>query len=479
MYLCVSKVIIMRITHISVECYPIAKVGGLADVVGALPKHQNTAKTVSQVIMPFYDNEFTQKHQFKVLFKEKLSLGSESFAYEILSLRENELGFEVFFVKIPDLLYQEYVYSHDDINRFLAFQIAVLDYILTREEKPTIIHCHDHHTALIPFMLQESYKYRSLNRIPSILTIHNATYQGWFSYDKVDLLPKFNFNNVGLLDWNHSINSLAAGIKCAWRVTTVSPSYMEELQLNANGLENLLHDESEKCVGIINGIDTDVWNTKTDPFLVKNYVQRTVVSGKKANKRWLCEAFNLPVDKALFVFIGRLVNEKGVDLFPELIPKALRKNDISILILGSGKEKMQNELETLKKNNEAKYNAYMGYDEKLAHIMYAGADFLLMPSRIEPCGLNQMYAMRYGTLPIVNNVGGLKDTVIDLEEEDGYGIVLNKLSVPEMLKAVDRAVKLRQNQKEFKKIRKTLMLIDFSWDASANQYLELYQTLIN
>ena len=189
--------------------------------------------------------------------------------------------------KIPNLLTVDYVYSYDDTDRFLAFQIAALDWILTWKEKPTIIHCHDHHTGLTPFMLQESFNYESLNKIPVLLTIHNAQYQGSFSHDKVGLIPEFNFEHVGLLDWGGMINPLSVAIKCAWRVTTVSPSYMEELKVKANGLEYLLAAESGKCVGILNGIDSEVWNPETDDYIVQNFKKTTVVSGRKGNKKWL------------------------------------------------------------------------------------------------------------------------------------------------------------------------------------------------
>lgn len=466
----------MRITHISAECYPIAKVGGLADVVGSLPKYQNNTKITSQVIMPFYNNKFTQSHQFNSLFESHLNLGDTVYNYRVLELKDNSLDFAVFFIDVPDLLYKDYVYSFDDTNRFLAFQIAILDWMLTWKNKPTIIHCHDHHTGLIPFMLQESFKYKALNSIPSILTIHNAQYQGWFSHEKVDLIPEFDKNNFGLLDWNYQINPLATAIKCAWAVTTVSPSYMEELKLNANGLESLLSHESKKCSGILNGIDTEVWNPDKDEFIIKNYKSRTIKSGRDANKKWLCDTFNLDENKPLFAFIGRLVGEKGTDLLPQVFKNVLNQKDISILVLGSGQKETEEELIALKPKFEGSYNAFIGYDEKLSHIIYAGADFLLMPSRVEPCGLNQMYALRYGSIPIVRNIGGLKDTIIDIEN-NGFGIVHEDVEIEQIITAILRATKLYNNKTKFSQIRKQIMEINHSWDVSAKKYIKLYQSL--
>ncbi|MBU3820585.1 glycogen synthase [Flavobacteriaceae bacterium XHP0103] len=467
----------MTIIHISAECYPIAKVGGLADVVGALPKYQNKEGVTSQVIMPFYNNTFTKENSFSTIYESKIDLGNQDFEFRILVLNEKPLDFEVFFVDVPDLVFKDYVYSMDDTDRFLAFQIAALDWLLTLDKKPDIIHCHDHHTGLIPFMLQESYKYEVFRKTPNILTIHNAQYQGWFSHEKVGLIPPFNFDHVGLLDWGGSINPLAAGIKCAWRVTTVSPSYMNELQQAANGLESLLSAESAKCSGILNGIDWSVWNPETDTYLEKNYSIETVASGAAANKKYLCETFNLDSNKPLFAFIGRLVDEKGSDLFPEVFKNALQKNNLNILLLGSGVPFVESQLEALKKDFVGTYNAFIGYNEKLSHIIYAGADFLLMPSRVEPCGLNQLYALRYGTIPIVRSIGGLKDTVIDISEENGFGISHLNVTVPEINDAMDRGIVLYQDQTKYKKLRKDIMKIDHSWDVSAQEYLNLYKSI--
>jgi len=467
----------MKIIHISAECYPIAKVGGLADVVGALPKYQNNAETTSQVVMPFYNNKFTQEHQFKTVHEGIVILGTDSLNFKILTLEIADLGFELYLVDIPDLLFKDYVYSENDTDRFLAFQIAALDWILQNKQLPDIIHCHDHHTGLIPFMISHANKYKQLKNTPSVFTIHNAQYQGWFSHDKIDLIPSFPLSHIGLLDWDNCINPLATAIKCAWRVTTVSPSYMEELKVKANGLESLINSESQKCIGILNGIDTNVWNPETDDFIVSKYCGANCDAGKKASKEWLCEKFSLDPKKPLFVFIGRLVEEKGADLFNELFNLALKNLDISILLLGSGNKEVEKQLTQLTSKYQKKYNAYIGYDEALSHKMYAGGDFLLMPSRVEPCGLNQMYSLRYGTIPIVNKIGGLKDTVVDISE-DGFGIVHTENTVKGIYNSIKRASQFYNESSNFKDIRKTIMQIDHSWDESAQKYVSLYKSLI-
>jgi starch synthase len=266
----------MVVLHVSAECFPVAKVGGLADVVGALTKHQNKMGISSKVIMPYYDNEYTRKNKFDEVSDGLINFGDLFYNFQILKLKTN-LGFELFMVKIPGLLDRENVYSYnDDSERFLSFQIAVLDWILKSEVKPDIIHCHDHHAGIIPFMLSNSFNYKEIKEIPTVLTIHNAQYQGQFSHDKIKFIPHFDFSKIGLLDWDGQVNPLAAGIKCAWRITTVSPGYMEELKINARGLEGLLRCESAKCSGILNGIDTKVWNPATDKYIITKYTEKTI-----------------------------------------------------------------------------------------------------------------------------------------------------------------------------------------------------------
>lgn len=466
----------MNIFHISAECYPIAKVGGLGDVVGALPKYQNNLGETSSVIMPFYNNKYTNSNKFKKVFSGRFNLG-RTFDFDILTLIDNTLGYDLYLVHIPGLLYTDYVYSSHDTERFLGFQIATLDWLVQLEQQPDIVHCHDHHTGLIPFMMSQSYAYYKLRTTPTVYTIHNGQYQGWFSHNKMHLIPPFDFSKAGLLDWKHFINPMAAALKSAWKVTTVSPNYMEELKYAANGLEDLLRYESGKCVGILNGIDDKVWDPATDDSLVKNYSIKTVTSGKKANKDWLCKEFNLNPDLPLFAFIGRLVGEKGADLMPEIFNNSLVHKNLSIFMLGSGDSDVEYRLDRLKHHFPGYYNTYIGYNERLAHIVYAAADFLLMPSRVEPCGLNQMYALRYGTVPVVNKVGGLKDTVEDFDN-DGFGILHDGATVHEGSFAIHRAINFYSDADRFKKNRTVIMKIDHSWDSSAHAYINLYNSLI-
>ncbi len=470
----------MNIYHVSAECYPVAKVGGLADVVGALPKYLNQLGHNTKVVVPGYDNKFANENEFDTIHEGKLLLGTFQFSYTILKEKHDKLGFELYLIAIPELFDRPEVYSYeDDTERFLSFQIAFLNWLIESKQFPDIIHCHDHHSGLIPFMVQKCYNYEPLKNTPTLLTIHNGQYQGWFGSNKLHYVPKFDFKNVGMLEWNGTINPLASAIKCAWKVTTVSPSYLEEIRHNSNGLESLLYYEREKSIGILNGIDTEVWNTKTDPMLDFKYTLKTFKSGKQKNKAFLCEQFNLDPDKPLFTFIGRLVGEKGADLLPEICSIALSRNpgEINILVLGSGDTNVENGLKSLQHFYSGNYNCYIGYNEKLAHIIYAGADYLLMPSRVEPCGLNQMYALRYGTIPIVRRTGGLKDTVLDFGD-GGFGICHDNTSVYDVNYSITRGIDLYNDKSKFDEIRKIAMQIDHSWDKVAEEYIEVYHSLI-
>lgn len=466
----------MKVYHISAECFPFAKVGGLADVVGSLPHYQEQLGISSQVVMPLYDMPGIDREGMRAVYSSVLSLGDKRMEYTVFTPGKTSEEEKHYFVDVPGLLDKSYVYSADDAERFLAFQLAVLNWFVEEDIRPDIIHCHDHHTGLVPFMVSYCTDYSSLKQVPTCLTIHNAQYQGWMDYSYLPLIPSFDQAHVGLLDWDQRINPLAAAIKCAWRVTTVSNTYMQEMMVKANGLENLLSAERQKCLGILNGIDTEVWNTETDDYLVKQYTSTSIQSGKKANKTWLCKKFGLNPKLPLMVFIGRLVYEKGADLFPEIFSKALGETEMSILLLGSGNKEVEEELEALTTAHKGMFNTFIGYDEPLAHKLYAGADFLFMPSRVEPCGLNQMYAMRYATVPIVSSVGGLKDTVQDIST-GGSGICMDAVAVSDAVNAIARAEDFYQKQDTFRKTRLAITTLDFSWDESARQYISLYKSL--
>jgi len=471
----------MEIIHVSAECYPVAKAGGLGDVVGALPKYQNKLGHVAKVIMPMYRTKFLYNNEWELVHEGGQNLGPHWFHYSVIKEKTNKLGFDLFLVDINGLLDREKIYGYnDDTERFVSFQIAVVDWMSKWSHKPDIVHVHDHHTGLIPFMMKHCYVFNHLADIPTVCTIHNAQYQGQMGWDKSYYLPSWDRWKHGGLDWNNAINPLASAVKCSWKVTTVSPSYLDELKYMSNGLENLFEYEKGKCVGILNGIDNEVWDPATDPLLTKQFDKLTVDEGKLANKKELCDRFGLDIEKPLVVFIGRLVGEKAADLLPDAISSSIYQHhgNCCFLILGSGEPDVEGELADMNGRFNGYINTYIGYSEPLSHLMYAGADFLLMPSRVEPCGLNQMYALRYGTVPIVRNTGGLRDTVTDFGDWQGFGIRFDNASVWDITYSIGRAIDLYNNKKElWEWMRSYMMDIDHSWDSSAQQYIDLYESL--
>ncbi|UAY53583.1 glycogen synthase [Ferruginibacter albus] len=472
----------MEILHVSAECYPASKAGGLADVVGALPKYQNKLGHTAKVVTPMHRTKFLYDNDFEVVHKGDIKMGDLWFPYTIIKEKTNKLDFDFYMVDINGLLDREKIYGYsDDIERFFAFQIAVVDWISKWKHAPGVIHVHDHHTAFIPFMIQYCYAYQHLKSIRTVFTIHNGQYQGWMPWTKVSYMPAWNSAYWGKLDWNKDLNPMASAIKCAWKVTTVSYSYLEELRYNSKGLEALFEYEKGKCTGILNGIDTAVWDPETDSYLDKNFSLKNYQQGKDENKKILCEKFNLDFDKPLFIFIGRLVHEKAADLLPQVINDSIyhMKGQMNFLLLGSGDYHVERHLENMRSEFVGYYNSQIGYNEKLSHEMYAGGDFLLMPSRVEPCGLNQMYAMRYGTVPIVRNTGGLRDTVIDYGDVGGYGVKFNQASVWDVTYSIHRALDLYKQPKRLHEVRTTMMKLDNSWENSASKYIELYQQIIH
>lgn len=471
----------MEIIHLSFECYPVAKAGGLGDVVGALPKYQTKMGHYAKVVMPMFRTKFLYNHEWEVDFKGRTHLGNWWFEYTVIKEKHNTLGFDLFLIDINGLLDRENIYGYtDDTQRYVAFQIAFLNWLNNWEHKPDVIHCHDYHVGLVPFMMKHCYEYARLGDIPTVLTIHNAQYQGWMGWDQSYMLPPWDSWQTGLLEWKGDINPLASAVKCAWKVTTVSWSYLDELKYNSNGLEALFEYEKGKCSGILNGIDADVWDPSTDKFIEANYTKTNVEKNKQKNKLALCKEFNLNPQKPLIVFIGRLVGEKAADLLPDAIVSAMygMQGYVNFLVLGSGEPHVEWQLQQLAQSFPGNYNVMIGYNEALSHRMYAGADFLLMPSRVEPCGLNQMYAMQYATVPMVRSTGGLKDTVTDMGDWQGWGIRFNNASIDDIVHAVSRAVGLYYDDKPgLTRMRKHMMEIDNSWEKSVQQYLNIYLSL--
>lgn len=471
----------MVIVHVSAECYPMAKAGGLGDVVGALPKYQKKMGDEALVVMPMYKTKFLEQQQWDVHFKGEANLGDWFFNFTIIKLKSSQLGFNLYLVDINGLLDRPKIYGYtDDNDRFIGFQIAVVNWLSHWAEQPDVVHCHDHQAGLVPFMMKYCYDYQKLQNVKTVLTIHNAQYHGAMGWDKSSLIPKWDTWKHGLLEWNNNINPLATAVKCVDRVTTVSPTYMHELKLHSNGLESLFEYEKGKCVGILNGIDNELWNPLTDPMVPFHYGINDFEEGKRKNKEAICERYNLNIDKPLIVFIGRLVGEKAADVLPGAIQHALDKTNCgaNFLMIGAGDTSVESALNYLVQLYPGEYNTFIGYDEKTGHEAYAAADFLLMPSRVEPCGLNQMYALRYGTIPMVRDTGGLHDTVVDMGEPDGFGIRFLHASETDIVYSIERAISVFKDKEQMKKMITQSMQINHSWESVVEAYKNVYQSIV-
>lgn len=469
----------LNIYHISLECYPVAKVGGLADVVGALPKYQNKLGAQARVVMPWYDKPFIHEHQYDRVFENTLYMDGQAYFFEVIKEATNLLGFELYLVKVHGLMDREKVYGYDDeMLQFIGFQRAVLQWLCWQQRRPDILHCHDYHTGLIPFFIENCPEYSFLKGVRTIGTIHNGQYQGWMDWEMSRFFAPYNEWSWGKLDWQHAINSLATMIKCCHAFNAVSQGYLDELYHKALGLETLIQQEHNKAYGIINGIDVEVWNPKVDPMVVNNFGKYSFVKERLKNKKSICKEYGLDPELPLFSFIGRFALEKGADILPDVIRRCIidYQGRLNFVVLGSGDPKIEQAFTALRDSHYLNFALDLGYNEALSHRIYSSTDFLIMPSRVEPCGLNQMYSMRYGTMPIVRLVGGLKDTVRDIGDDGGYGITFRNFNVEDILHALSRAIDLYfKFPKALQTYQQRMMNLDFSWEASAKKYLEMYR----
>lgn len=477
----------MQILHISSECYPAAKAGGLGDVVGALPKYLNKAGMQTAVVIPKYHTKWLMKQEYREVHRDSIRLHDTRVDFAVQAVENVDLGYDLYVVDIPGKFDRSGVYLDengraysDELERYICFQQAVLTWVRNFEVKPRILHCHDHHTGLIPFMVKHSPDFNMLANVPTVFTIHNGAYHGAFSWNNAHLLPYFDAEAKGLLEWGGIINPLAAGIKSSWAFTTVSPGYLNELRGDSNGLEDLINSEIGKSQGILNGIDNNVWDPKTDKYL-QFHQKRSMEKFKEENRKEVLKHFRLSPELPIVTFIGRLAREKGADLLPNLIKTAIHSGiQANFMVLGTGDPGIHQVFHHMKHEYRGRFDAALEYNEGLARLLYAGSDFLLMPSRVEPCGLNQMYACRYGTIPIVRSIGGLRDSIPDIGEAHGQGrgIRFDQFSIEDAMLAVYRATEVYKDKATLKAIRKRITAVDFSWENSAGTYMQIYNRLM-
>jgi starch synthase len=457
----------------------------MGDVVGSLPAYLPEEGIHASVIIPKYSNDWLGKNKFSIVHKGRFNLGEEIISFSIESLTSSDLGFPLYTVNIPGKFDRSSIYLNvdgkafpDEIERNLSFQIAIIEWLLTLKKSFDLLHCHDHMTGLIPFMIKYCKDYKELKKTPTFFTIHNGQYRGIFDWSKVSLFPSFHPKDRGILDWDGNIHSLATAIKCSWKLNTVSPSYMEELQNDFDTLTSLVQQEKYKSVGILNGIDAALWDPMTDSMISHKLKQSPFVF-KRNNKKVLAEKFGFKASLPLFSFIGRFAYEKSADLLASSFEKILSSNKrMQIIVLGSGDREIEAEILEAQKRFPKNFTAIIAYNEALAHQIYAASDYIIMPSRFEPCGLNQMFAMRYGTVPIVRKTGGLKDTVPDIGD-GGNGISFLRASQKDIVFSMNRALALYKDKEAFKNLVQKLMKLDFSWKKSAQEYALQYLETIN
>ena len=469
----------MKVLFAASEALPFAMSGGLADVAGALPKALRRRLIGCRVIMPLYST-ISEELKQKLKFICHITVP--------VSWRRQYCG--VFEAHIDGVIYylidNQYYFKrdglygyYDDAERYAFFSRAVLEVIPHIGFMPDIIHCNDWQTAMIPVYLNEMYKSdQRYKNIKTVFTIHNIQYQGKYGmelYGDVLGLPE---GRESIVEYDSCVNLMKGAIQCADKVTTVSPTYAKEIlsPYYSHGLDEILKQFTYKLTGIVNGIDIDVYNPKTDTAIFKNYTVETI-NDKQVNKKELQKQMNLPQKNVPVIgMVTRLVKHKGIDLV-KCVFEELLKADLQFVILGSGEW----EFETFFYNMACKYPdkvaLKLGFDATLAHRIYAGADIFLMPSQSEPCGLAQMVALRYGTVPIVRKTGGLNDTITDSGDGSGNGFTFSDYNAHDMQNAVWRAIGGYGDKKGWNVLRTRCMRCDNSWGASARSYIGLYKEL--
>ena len=477
----------MRILLASSEVHPYSKTGGLADMVGALAKTLARAGHRVGVVTPLYTGIRERFPELKQLdMPLEFPLGALSVRGEIWSV-EPIPGLTVYFVDQPafyqraDLYQEEGVDYPDNAERFIFFSKAAAHLALHLDWQPQVLHLHDWQASPAALLIHHQRRQAGQGTTPGIcLTIHNLAYQGLFPAAQYALtnLPRDYFTPGGV-EFYGQLSCLKAGIVYADVITTVSPRYAREITTEelGCGLDGLLRQRNNSLVGILNGVDYEDWNTINDSYLKHSYSPEDL-SGKAANKLELQQEFGLPADASLPLFggIGRLAEQKGVEIMLGALEEMLRTN-MQFVAVGSGAPGFQRAYQDLARRYPAQVAVRIGFDEGLSHRIEAGCDFFLMPSRFEPCGLNQMYGLRYGTIPIVRATGGLDDTVIDVREdaERANGIKFIEYSGTALAKGIRKALALYQEPELLHRFRSNAMTADFSWERTVVDYLRVYR----
>jgi starch synthase len=473
---------------IASEAVPFAKTGGLADVMGVLPLALGRQGARVLLALPRYRGATGGER----VAGFPITVGGRTFDVGFFAARLDE-DVEVVFVDSPELFDREGLYGvgsrdyPDNAVRFALLARAALEFTARHRTRPDVVHAHDWQAAIAPVYLRTMYAdHRLLGNVPSVLTIHNLAYQGLFPPETVPALdlPWDVFTIDGLEFWGKA-SFLKGGITSSEIITTVSRRYAQEILTTEYGFgfDGILRRRAADLVGILNGIDVDLWNPETDPFLPLAYSAKDV-RGKAAAKRALLEAYAMTPDPLrmngpVVGLVSRLVDQKGFDLLTELAPTLMGLDAIFVL-LGTGDPRYEARWRELAAGYPHRIGVHIGFDERLAHLIEAGADIFLMPSRFEPCGLNQMYSLRYGTVPVVRATGGLDDTVRNWSPKTrtGTGFKFREYTPVALLRALRSALATWRKPADWRTLQQAGMAQDFSWDVSAREYVQVYEKAI-
>ncbi len=468
-----------KIIFLGSEAAPFIATGGLADVLGSLPKALAKNKNLDiSVILPLYGNINQEyKDKFKFLTNFNVSVGwryqyAGVFYYKYQGVNFYFIDNEYYF-KREGNIYGFY----DDAERFAFFSRAALDTIARLNIYPDVLHCNDWQTASsIIYLKGMYYGDENFKKIKTVFTIHNIEYQGVFGMDTFGELFGFSDNLKNFVEFNGCVNLMKGAIEMTDILSTVSPTYAEEIKYSffAHGLESIINKNQDKLYGILNGIDIDYYNPKTDKYLFKNYDEKDL-SGKAVCKEELQKMLNLPVrsDVPIIAVISRLVAHKGLDLLRSTI-ESLLVQDVQIVILGKGENAYENFFNDIANCYKGKCATIIAYNQDLSRKIYSGADIFLMPSKSEPCGLSQMIASRYGTVPVVRETGGLNDSIKAYTGVVGNGFTFHDYNAHDMLYVINEAIRTYKNKEKWSDVQMRAMTTDFSWKVQAGKYEKLY-----
>jgi starch synthase len=475
----------MKVLFAVSECVPFIKTGGLADVAGALPKELKKLGTEVRVILPNYSlisDKFKQSIQFEKSIDVQVGMRRQ---YCGIYTSEHD-GITYHFIDNEYYFNRHSLYGHDDDGeRFSFFSKAVLECIPHLDFLPDVIHSHDWHTAMVNFLLNAHYRDDPMyTDIKTVYTIHNLQFQGIFPYEVMSELLGLDHHyfNSEQLEFYGNVNFMKGGIVASDIVTTVSPTYKDEIQHPYFGerLDGFLRKYSHKLIGIVNGIDDSVYNPRADHDISVSY-DKDSLEGKAENKQVLQQHFGLPEKEStpIIAMVTRLTSQKGLDLVLHVFHDIIQE-DVQIIILGSGDHHYENFFNQMGLEYPDKVRVYIGFNEALAHQIYAGADLFLMPSQFEPCGLGQLIALQYGTVPIVRETGGLNDTVQSYNEstKEGNGFTFKNFNAHDMLYSIRRAIYFYHQDENWSRLVQNAMSQDYSWLQSAKEYNEIYENLL-